>query len=217
MSMRTLVNIAVSIVIALGLVFVVRGLAGYLFAVQPPEKPAIPVPVAEEAAPEPEKKAEAPAAEQQQAEAPAAEQPAAQAPAEQQTAQAEAPAEQQAAPAEQQQAAAPAAGEAAAGDPAAGKKVFNKCKACHFADKEKNKVGPYLKGVVGRKAAAVEGFKYSDAMKAKAAEGLVWTEENLKAYLAAPKKFVPGNKMAFVGLKKDKDIADVIAYLKSNQ
>ncbi len=206
MSMRTLVNIAVSIVIALGLVFVVRGLAGYIFAVQPPEKPAIPVPVAEEPAPEPEKKAEAPAeqpapAEQKQAEAPAEQQPAA----EQQTAQA--PAEQPAAE--------PAA--AGAGDPAAGKKVFNKCKACHFADKEKNKVGPYLKGVVGRKAAAVEGFKYSEAMKAKAAEGLVWTEENLKAYLAAPKKFVPGNKMAFVGLKKDKDIADVIAYLKSNQ
>ncbi len=206
MSMRTLVNIAVSIVIALGLVFVVRGLAGYIFAVQPPEKPAIPVPVAEEPAPEPEKKAEAPAeqpapAEQKQAEAPAEPQPAA----EQQTAQA--PAEQPAAE--------PAA--AGAGDPAAGKKVFNKCKACHFADKEKNKVGPYLKGVVGRKAAAVEGFKYSEAMKAKAAEGLVWTEENLKAYLAAPKKFVPGNKMAFVGLKKDKDIADVIAYLKSNQ
>ncbi len=211
MSMRTLVNIAVSIVIALGLVFVVRGLAGYIFAVQPPEKPAIPVPVAEEPAPEPEKKAEAPAeqpapAEQKQAEAPAEQQPAA----EQQTAQA--PAEQ---PAAETPAAEPAA--AGAGDPAAGKKVFNKCKACHFADKEKNKVGPYLKGVVGRKAAAVEGFKYSEAMKAKAAEGLVWTEENLKAYLAAPKKFVPGNKMAFVGLKKDKDIADVIAYLKSNQ
>ncbi len=207
MSMRTLVNIAVSIVIALGIVFVVRGLAGFIFAVQPPEKPAIPVPVAEESAPQPEKKAEAPSeqaapAEQKQAEAPAA-------PAEQ-------PAE---APAEQQTAQAPAAEPAAsaAGDPAAGKKVFNKCKACHFVDKEKNKVGPYLKGVVGRKAASVEGFKYSEAMKAKAAEGLVWTEENLKAYLAAPKKFVPGNKMAFAGLKKDKDIADVIAYLKSNQ
>ena len=211
MSMRTLVNIAVSIVIALGLVFVVRGLAGYIFAVQPPEKPAIPVPVAEEPAPEPEKKAEAPAeqaapAEQKQAEAPAEQQPAAEQPA------AEAPAEQQTA---QAPAAEPAAG--GAGDPAAGKKVFNKCKACHFVDKEKNKVGPYLKGVVGRKAAAVEGFKYSEAMKAKAAEGLVWTEENLKAYLAAPKKFVPGNKMAFAGLKKEKDIADVIAYLKSNQ
>ncbi len=103
----------------------------------------------------------------------------------------------------------------AEGDPAKGKKVFNKCKACHFVDKEKNKVGPYLKGVVGRKAAAVEGFKYSKAMQAKAAEGLVWTEENLDKYLAAPKKFIPGNKMAFAGLKKAEDRANVIAYLKS--
>jgi len=102
----------------------------------------------------------------------------------------------------------------AEGDPEKGKKVFNKCKACHFVDKEKNKVGPYLKGVVGRKAAAVEKFKYSKAMKKKAEEGLVWTEENLAAYLKAPKKFIPGNKMAFAGLKKDEDIANVIAYLK---
>ncbi len=103
----------------------------------------------------------------------------------------------------------------AEGDPEKGKKVFNKCKACHFVDKEKNKVGPYLKGVVGRKAASVEGFKYSKAMKAKGEEGLVWTEENLDQYLAAPKKFVPGNKMAFAGLKKAEDRANVIAYLKS--
>jgi len=103
----------------------------------------------------------------------------------------------------------------AEGDPEKGKKVFNKCKACHFVDKEKNKVGPYLKGVVGRKAASVEGFKYSKGMQAKGAEGLVWTEENLDKYLTAPKKFVPGNKMAFAGLKKAEDRANVIAYLKS--
>ncbi len=102
----------------------------------------------------------------------------------------------------------------AGGDAAKGKKVFRKCKACHFVDKEKNKVGPYLKGVVGRKAGSVEGFKYSKAMKAKGEEGLVWTEENLAKYLKAPKKFVPHNKMAFAGLKKDEDIANVIAYLK---
>ena len=102
----------------------------------------------------------------------------------------------------------------AEGDPDKGKKVFNKCKACHFVDKEKNKVGPYLKGVVGRKAASVPNFKYSKAMKAKAEEGLVWTEENLAKYLKAPKKFIPGNKMAFAGLKKDEDIANVIAYIK---
>ncbi len=103
----------------------------------------------------------------------------------------------------------------AEGDAAKGKKVFNKCKACHYADKKKNKVGPYLVGVVGRKAASVEGFKYSKAMKAKGAEGLVWNEENIDKYLAAPKKFVPGNKMAFAGLKKAEDRANVIAYLKT--
>ncbi len=112
-------------------------------------------------------------------------------------------------------AALPMAAAHAEGDPAKGKKVFRKCKACHFVDKEKNKVGPYLKGVVGRKAASVEGFKYSKAMQEKAAEGLVWTEENLDKYLAAPKKFIPGNKMAFAGLKKAEDRANVIAYLKS--
>jgi len=104
---------------------------------------------------------------------------------------------------------------AMAGDADHGKKVFKKCKACHYADKEKNKVGPYLKGVVGRKAASVEGFKYSDAMKAKGAEGLVWNEENLDKYLTKPKKFIPKNKMSFGGLKKEKDRADVIEYLKS--
>ena len=103
----------------------------------------------------------------------------------------------------------------AEGDAAKGKKVFNKCKACHFADKKKNKVGPYLLGVVGRKVASVEGFKYSKAMQEKAAELGTWTEENLDKYLENPKKFVPGNKMAFAGLKKAEDRANVIAYLKT--
>src|SRR4051794_29862978 len=75
----------------------------------------------------------------------------------------------------------------AEGDAAAGEKVFAKCKACHENEKGVNKVGPTLKGVVGRKTASVEGFNYSDAMKAKGAAGLVWTEENLAAYLPDPK------------------------------
>ena len=112
-------------------------------------------------------------------------------------------------------AALPMAAAHAEGDPAKGKKVFNRCKACHSADKKKNKNGPYLVGIVGRKAASAEGFKYSPAMKKKAEEGLVWNEENLDKYLAAPKKFVPGNKMAFTGLKKPEDRANVIAYLKT--
>ena len=103
----------------------------------------------------------------------------------------------------------------AAGDIEAGKKVFKKCKACHNVDKEKNKVGPHLIGVSDRAAAAVEKYKYSKAMKAKAAEGLMWTEENLDLYLIKPKKFIPKTKMAFPGLKKPQQRADVIAYIKS--
>jgi cytochrome c len=96
------------------------------------------------------------------------------------------------------------------GDPEAGAKVFNKCKACHAIDEEKNKVGPHLVGIIGRPAGSVEDFKYSDAM---ASSGIVWEDETLTAYLKDPKGYVPGNKMVFVGLKKDEDIADLLAYL----
>jgi cytochrome c len=104
----------------------------------------------------------------------------------------------------------------AEGDAAAGKTVFKKCMACHAADKEQNRVGPHLVGIVGRAAGSVEGFAYSDAMKAKGAEGLVWDEANITAYSKAPKEFIPGNKMAFAGLKKDEDIINLIAYLKAD-
>lgn len=103
----------------------------------------------------------------------------------------------------------------AEGDAAKGKKVFRKCKACHVVDKEKNRVGPHLVGIFGRPAASVEKFKYSKAMKAKAAEGLVWDEASLAEFLAAPKKYLKGTKMAFVGLKKQDDIDNVIAYIKA--
>lgn len=104
----------------------------------------------------------------------------------------------------------------AEGDAAAGQKVFNQCKACHENEKGVNKVGPTLKGVVGRKAASVPDYKYSAAMTAKGAEGLVWTEENLTAYLPNPKAYVPGTKMAFAGLKKPEDVANLIAFLKTH-
>lgn len=103
----------------------------------------------------------------------------------------------------------------AEGDAAKGKKVFRKCKACHVVDKEKNRVGPHLVGIFGRPAASVEKFKYSKAMKAKAAEGLVWDEASMAEFLAAPKKYLKGTKMAFVGLKKQDDIDNVIAYIKA--
>jgi cytochrome c len=104
----------------------------------------------------------------------------------------------------------------AEGDAAAGEKVFAKCKACHEVEKGVNKVGPTLKGIVGRAAASVPDYKYSEAMLVKGAEGLVWTEENLTAYLPDPKAYVPKTKMAFAGLKKPEDVANIIAYLKAN-
>lgn len=101
-------------------------------------------------------------------------------------------------------------------DAAAGEKVFAKCKACHMVgENAKNRVGPILNGIVGRAAASVEGFKYSPAMKKAAEGGLVWDEASLTTYLHDPKGMVKGTKMAFAGLKKDEEIANVIAYLES--
>lgn len=103
------------------------------------------------------------------------------------------------------------AGHASAADVKKGKRVFAKCKACHVVNKEKNKIGPHLVGIIGRAAGSVDGYKYSKAMRTS---GLVWDEETLALYLKAPKKFVKGTKMAFAGLRKENDIANVIAYLK---
>jgi len=99
-------------------------------------------------------------------------------------------------------------------DAAAGEKVFAKCRACHAADVDQNKVGPSLMGIIGRKAGTHEGFKYSAAMSDAGQGGVVWDEATLATYLHDPKAFVKGTKMAFVGLKADKEVADVIAYLK---
>ena len=101
---------------------------------------------------------------------------------------------------------------AQAGDADAGEKVFKKCKACHYLDRKKNKSGPHLVNIVGRAAGAVKGFKYSKAM---AGSGLVWDEATLASFLAKPKRYLKGTKMSFAGLKKDSDIANVTAYLKS--
>lgn len=102
------------------------------------------------------------------------------------------------------------------GDAALGKKVFNRCMACHDATTDHDKVGPHLLGVVGRTAGTAADFHYSQAMKDAGAGGLVWDEANLALYLRAPKLKVPGNKMAFNGLTSDADIANVIAYLKAD-
>ena len=100
---------------------------------------------------------------------------------------------------------------AMAADAGKGKKVYNKCKACHSLKAGKNKIGPSLHGVIGRSAGAVDGYKYSKAMKGS---DVTWDEANLAKYLEKPKDFMPGTKMAFPGLKKQKDRDNVIAYIK---
>ena len=97
-----------------------------------------------------------------------------------------------------------------------GEKVFRKCKSCHqVGDGAKNRSGPILNGIVGHPAGAVDGFRYSNVMADAGAGGLVWTEEELAAFLAKPKAYMKGTKMSFAGLRKDEDIAAVIEYLKS--
>lgn len=98
---------------------------------------------------------------------------------------------------------------------AAGEKVFKKCKACHqVGEGAQNKTGPQLNGVVGRDIGSVDGFKYSGSMEEM--DG-AWTHDALAAFLAKPKDYVKGTKMAFAGLKKDDEIAAVIAYLQAQQ
>ncbi len=98
---------------------------------------------------------------------------------------------------------------------AAGEKVFKKCKACHqVGEGAKHSTGPALNGVIGAHAGSVEGFKYSNAMQAAADAGLVWTEEEMSAFLAKPKAYMKGTRMSFAGLKKQDDIEAVIVYLK---
>ncbi len=122
------------------------------------------------------------------------------------------------------------AAHAEGGDADKGKKVFNKCKACHkVGEGAKNGVGPQLNGIIGRKAASVEKFKYSKLIKGAAEAGLVWDEALLDKYLHKKgmnktlRAFIEEkggkpsgkSKMAFAGLKKDEDRANVIAYLKT--
>ena len=99
-----------------------------------------------------------------------------------------------------------------AADAAHGKQAFQqKCMICHSAAKGgAAMVGPPLYGIVGRKAASVPGYNYSTAMRAVT---YAWSDEKLTAYLAAPKKVVPGTKMAFVGLTDPGKLADLVAYL----
>jgi cytochrome c len=101
----------------------------------------------------------------------------------------------------------------ALGDLAHGEKVFKKCSACHIVAKGgKNLIGPALYGVVGRPVASIDGYSYSKALKAHQKN---WSFEELNAFLLKPKSYIKGTKMAYAGLRKDKDRASVILYLNS--
>ena len=102
---------------------------------------------------------------------------------------------------------------ASAQDAEAGKKVFTKCAPCHAVGPgAKNKVGPYLNGILDRPAASIEGFAYSDALKKS---GLKWDDANLHKWLENPKALVPGTKMVFPGVKDETERDDLIAYIES--
>ncbi|WP_301104019.1 cytochrome c family protein [Sneathiella sp.] len=101
------------------------------------------------------------------------------------------------------------------GDAAKGEKVFKKCKACHTIEQDgKNKIGPNLFGIVGKKSASIEDYKYSTAMQEA---NLTWDDATLSEYLKKPKALVKGTKMSFAGLKKESDRENLIAYLKTFQ
>jgi cytochrome c len=102
------------------------------------------------------------------------------------------------------------AGPAAAADAEHGKVLFETCAACH-SDRA-DALGPSLKGVVGRRSAALDGFRYSNPMKRA---NLVWDEDNLRAYIADPQGKVKGNRMPYSGMSDPKDVEDVIAYLET--
>src|SRR5664280_1968286 len=104
-----------------------------------------------------------------------------------------------------------AASSALAQDVAAGKASFNKCMACHaIGEGAKNKVGPELNGLDGRKSGTVEGYNYSDANKNS---GITWNEAQFKEYIKDPKAKVPGTKMAFAGIKREQEVNDIWAFI----
>jgi cytochrome c len=105
------------------------------------------------------------------------------------------------------------AGAACAQDVAAGENSFKKCLPCHsVGDDAKNKVGPVLNGLDGRKSGTVEGYTYSEANKNS---GITWSDEAFKDYIKDPRAKIPGTKMVFAGIKNEKEVNDLWAYLKS--
>lgn len=99
------------------------------------------------------------------------------------------------------------------GDAAAGKTAFMKCASCHQVGRSaRGSFGPQLNGIIGRQAGATSDFRYSQAMKNS---NVVWSEEKLRAFLKSPDDVVPGNKMRFFGIRNDREIDNLLAYLRT--
>jgi cytochrome c2 len=96
------------------------------------------------------------------------------------------------------------------GDAQRGAQVFAQCKICHSLEAGKNMLGPSLHGLIGRKVGSVPGYSYSQAMKNA---NVIWNDDTLSKYLSDPKAFIPGDKMAFVGIKDPSKLGDLLAYL----
>jgi cytochrome c len=100
---------------------------------------------------------------------------------------------------------------AIAADVAAGQAIFARCKICHTVEAGgRSGVGPNLHGIFGRKAGSLDGFAYSEAMKNS---GITWDDDTIRQYLNDPKNFIPGNKMAFPGIKDESELSNLLAYL----
>jgi cytochrome c2 len=97
------------------------------------------------------------------------------------------------------------------GDAKRGEKLFEECRACHAVERGTEGVGPDLHGVFGRRAGALEAFRYSPALKRSA---ITWTPQSLDGYIADPQKAVPANRMPYSGMPDERDRADVISYMQ---
>jgi cytochrome c len=103
------------------------------------------------------------------------------------------------------------AADIARADAQRGEKLFEECRACHAAERGVHGVGPNLHGVFGRRAAALEDFRFSPALKKS---GITWTAQTMDAYVADPQKAVPANRMPYAGMPEARDRADLIEYMQ---
>ena len=109
-------------------------------------------------------------------------------------------------------------GVAQAQDATAGARVFNTCRACHSINEGgRSGVGPNLWGIVGRRAASIEGFRYSANFRTLGEAGFIWTDENIRRYITNPKDVAPQGIMAYPGLRNEQQMNDLLAYLNAQK